>query len=128
MGELALDGSLRKFHGALPIAAHAAQMGFEACIFPTESAAECAELDNITIFGADNLMDIIEILKSPEEAHNKITDTQTVTNATTNAKGAGNTAGSAALAENDFALIKGQAMAKMGMEIAAAGNHNIIRL
>ena len=126
MGELALDGSLRKFHGALPIAAHAAQMGFEACIFPTESASECAELDNITIFGADNLLDIIKILKSPEEAHSKITDTQTVTNATTTASGAGNTAGSAALAENDFALIKGQSVAKMGMEIAAAGNHNII--
>ncbi|MBR4883388.1 MAG: magnesium chelatase, partial [Bacteroidales bacterium] len=40
MGELALDGSLRKFSGALPIAAHAAQLGFEACIFPSESAAE----------------------------------------------------------------------------------------
>lgn len=126
MGELALDGSLRKFSGALPIAAHAAEMGFEACIFPEESAAECAELDNITIFGAHNLQDIIDILKFPDEAHSKIQniahhgESQSCTSLT----GAPQTA--SGLAENDFAFIRGQTVAKMGMEIAAAGNHNII--
>ncbi|MBQ7997857.1 MAG: magnesium chelatase, partial [Bacteroidales bacterium] len=54
MGELALDGTLRKFPGALPIAAQAAGLGFEACIFPPESAAECAEIDDITIFKAND--------------------------------------------------------------------------
>ena len=131
MGELALDGSLRKFPGALPIAAHAAKLGFEACIFPSESAAECAELDDISIFGAHNLQDIINILKSPEEAHDKLHSTAPqqcthLQSASSQGSSQGASPATRGLVENDFALIKGQAVAKMGMEIAAAGNHNII--
>ena len=68
IGELALDGSLRGTIGALPIALHAAEQGFKGCIMPKESASECAEVDGITIFQADTLADIIEILSSPETA------------------------------------------------------------
>ncbi|MBR4883436.1 MAG: YifB family Mg chelatase-like AAA ATPase, partial [Bacteroidales bacterium] len=96
---------------------------------------------------ADNLQDIIDILKSPEEAHCKIHSTapqqcthlqsaspqgfsqgssQGSSQGFSQGSSQGATPDTGGLVENDFALIKGQAMAKMGMEIAAAGNHNII--
>ena len=119
MGELALDGSLRRFPGALPIAAHAAELGFEACIFPEESADECSDIDNITIFRAKNIKDVIDILKSPEEA------TPYIANCPDNSQST-SISSKRTEYEYDFSSIKGQLIAKSGMEIAAAGNHNII--
>lgn len=114
MGELALDGSLRGINGALPIAIHAAEQGFKGCILPAESAAECAEVDGITIFAARNLGEIIEILSAPDSASQKIPIKR---------KYIARTAW-----EYDFADVKGQVLAKKGLEIAAAGGHNAIMI
>ena len=112
LGELALDSTLRQISGALPIAIHAAQQGFKGCILPKESAQECAQVDGITIFGAENLAQVIDILSSPDSASDKIPPR--ITAAKKNSW------------EYDFAHVKGQALAKKGLEIAAAGAHNII--
>ncbi len=119
MGELALDGSLRRFPGALPIAAHAAELGFEACIFPEESAEECSEVENITIFKAKNIKEVIDILRSPEEASHYIANGRNHPNNSTSRS-------NRPVYEYDFGSIKGQTLAKSAMEIAAAGSHNII--
>ena len=112
LGELALDSSLRPITGALPIAIHAARQGFKGCIMPKESAQECAHVDGITIFGAENLSQAIEILSSPDSASDKIP---------LRTKAARQNCW-----EYDFAHVKGQSLAKKGLEIAAAGAHNII--
>jgi magnesium chelatase family protein len=112
IGELALDGSLRGTIGALPIALHAAEQGFKGCIMPKESASECAEVDGITIFQADTLADIIEILSSPETAASYIPLKREYVRKTE--------------WEYDFAHVRGQHLAKKGLEIAAAGGHNAI--
>lgn len=112
VGELALDGTLRAVPGALPIAVHAAASGFRGCIFPKKSALEAADIEGIEIYGAGSLADVIDILSGaacdallvrpqPAGPH------------------------SSAM-HNDFKFVKGQKLAKRGLEIAAAGSHNLI--
>ena len=112
MGELALDGSLRAIDGALPMAIHAAQQGFKGCILPKESAAECSDVDGITIFYAETLKDVIDILLAPDSASSRIPLKREYI--------------PKQHWDYDFGDVKGQPFAKKGLEIAAAGNHNAI--
>lgn len=116
MGELALDGSLRDFQGALAIAASARQMGFNACIFPRQTAMECVEIDDIDIFWADNIEGVIEILENEEQAEKHLCHKMPYRSKNETEE----------LYDNDFAYIRGQDVAKRGLEIAAAGGHNIL--
>ena len=52
LGELGLDGTLRRIRGALPLAQEAKRMGFEEIYLPKENAVEAALVEGINIFGA----------------------------------------------------------------------------
>ena len=117
MGELGLDGSLRYIPGGLVYAELASRDGLKGIILPEASAAEAAEIDGLTVYGAHTLAEAVEILRSPGSA-----DALKVGRSP---EPGGSAQKKAAV---DFAEIIGQESAKRGMEIAAAGAHNIIMI
>lgn len=118
LGELALDGMLRRITGALPIAMMAVREQFSMMLVPNENAAEAAiatSESGTKVFGITSLAEAIEVLRNPESKVPVCVSLEEVFSAPP------------AYAV-DFADIKGQQDAKTAMEIAAAGGHNIIMI
>ncbi|MCR5709217.1 MAG: YifB family Mg chelatase-like AAA ATPase [Bacteroidales bacterium] len=113
MGELALDGHVRPVAGVLPVALQARAEGFAGCIFPTGSAREAADIEGIDIYGVSTLGEAIEVLTRREECGHLIVHARAVEVPPCRHG-------------NDFRQVRGQQLAKRGLEIAAAGGHNII--
>lgn len=125
MGELGLDGSVRAIPGALPMADLAVKSGFKGIILPEESALEAVEFRDSMIFGVRTLADVIRILAGEEDPGDLL-----IWNTGTYRKmhRQGMRAASGDGGEIDFSDIIGQEGAKRGVEIAAAGGHNLIMI
>lgn len=115
MGELGLDATIRGIPGTLPIAEYASAAGFEGCIFPEESALEAAELGGTRVFGVKTISDVLRILEDKEDVSGLLVTGRNVPQTEKTLKD-----------YMDFADIVGQDGAKRGLEIAAAGGHNVI--
>lgn len=113
LGELSLDGKLRKITGTLPIIKEAKKQGFKEVFLPKENAEEAALIDEIDIFPAETLNDVIQHIQ--KESVKKIT-VQPKTKLPTNESWD---------SAVNFEDVRGQEHVKRGLEIAAAGGHNI---
>ncbi len=120
LGELALDGSLRRINGALPIAMMAVKENINRLILPSMNAEEAAvaiaaSRSAIEVYGVETLSETVGLLRDSSRSTPVSVDVESL------------------FQEHpdypvDFADIKGQTTAKKAMEIAAAGGHNLIMI
>lgn len=120
MGELALDGSVRGVNGALPYASMARDLGLKAVILPLDSALEAIELSGIEVYGVKDLKEVLSILSCPSCRREYLAARRSSEVAQTEAQTISQIP--------DFKDIIGQQAAKRGLEIAAAGGHNVMMI
>lgn len=114
LGELGLDGTLRPIHGALSIAIKAREMGLKGLIVPQENVREAAVVNKLPVYGARNLMEVVDFLNGKPALQPTEVDTRK------------EFAEHQAAFDHDFSDVKGQENVKRALEVAAAGGHNII--
>jgi len=62
LGELALDGTVRRADGVLPMTIEARQNGIKKLIVPKENAKEAAVVSDVEVYGASNLKEVAEFI------------------------------------------------------------------
>ncbi len=125
LGELSLDGEVRKISGVLAIVEEAKKRGFEEIYLPKENAREAALIDGIKIFGVKNMREVIAHLNEKRVDDGENEDGQLEIRTRLEPETATTIEHREEECDIDFSEIKGQEMAKRGLEIAAAGGHNI---
>lgn len=113
LGELSLDGKVRKINGILPTLISARENGFNKFIIPYENSKEASFIEGVKIYPVKTLAEAARFV----ECKNDIDPLQTsiFENLRLNTN-----------SPYDFKYIKGQYSAKRAMEIAAAGGHNCV--
>jgi magnesium chelatase family protein len=111
LGELGLDGSVRSVRGTLAAAMLARKKGMRGVLVPDANAAEALLVEDIEVYGARHLRDVIaalqgEVLPVPSRAPLKRRRRRAFT--------------------VDMADVRGQEMARHALEIAVAGGHNML--
>lgn len=114
MGELSLDGTLLPIRGVLPMAICARDQGLESIIVPEANATEAAVVNNLKVYGARNLSEVIGHVSGREPLEPTVVDTRAEF-----AKAQG-------VFDFDFSEVKGQEEVKRALEVACAGGHNIL--
>ena len=112
-GEMMLSGIITSTKGILPMILMAKALGAKRCIIPRENMAEGSVVDGIDVYGVECIKEVVEIIRGEREPEKIISILEDELSKPIEYL-------------YDFADIKGQSVARRGVEIAAAGLHNII--
>ena len=116
VGELGLDCKLQPIRGALPIAIRARKEKFKGLIVPKQNVREAAVVNQLEVYGMENLCDVIHFFNGSEHFEPTVIDTRKVFYE------------QQSHLDIDFSDVRGQENVKRAMEVAAAGGHNLIMI
>ena len=119
LGELSLDGSVRRIWGVLPCALLAREKKFTNFFIPNDNLGEGQVVNKINIYPTSSLRQLFDHFATshlPAVSQKRIIPAKFKRQKFTSVKGS----------DYDFENIRGQESAKRALEIAAAGGHNIL--
>lgn len=113
IGEVSLNGNVRSVNGVLPMILCAEKNGIDTVFVPADNAYEASVVENVTIYGVENVSDIIkhfskESVLIPQRKYEIMPEQR--------------------FDSVDFSEVKGQQTAKKALEYAAAGGHNLLMI
>lgn len=111
LGELSLDGTIRKVAGILPIICQAADQGFTSAFIPKDNIEEASLARNIILYSVTSIREIIDHVTGINRLEPISSTKETLPEMTYT---------------HDMSHVRGNETAKRGLEIAAAGAHNIL--
>ena len=114
VGELGLDGRIKPVRAVLPIAIRARKEKFKGLIVPKENIREAAVVNNLDVYGMENLADVVSFINGNSSYEPMVVDTRKEFYE------------QQCSFDLDFSDVKGQEGVKRALEIAASGSHNVI--
>lgn len=113
LGELSFNGDVRPVVGVLPSVYEAFVQGFETVILPKKNVAEASLIEGIKVLGVNNLKELCDFFSTDTGLEISVFKPFLPPVEKT-------------IPAYDFQFIKGNSLAKRGLEVAAAGGHNLL--